>query len=73
MDLTYLPIMYLDTFAIAWMATESCYVFMELLAVEDGRSLNFEIHDFEAISHCAWGIKSRVSTLSFSAYQFLLP
>jgi hypothetical protein len=48
-DLTYLPVMYLDTFAIALMATESCYVFMELLDVEDGRSLNFESHDLKRL------------------------
>ena len=38
LDLSHLPVRSLDVFAIALMATESCYVFMELLNVEDGRS-----------------------------------
>jgi hypothetical protein len=36
-DLSYLPDLSLDTFAITVAATESCYVSMELLVVEDSR------------------------------------
>lgn len=33
-----LPVRLLNAFAMAALTTESCYVFMELLAAEDGRS-----------------------------------
>ena len=53
LNLDYLPGLSVDTFAIAVMATESCYVFMELFDVEDGRSLDLGIPEFQAISHSA--------------------
>ena len=53
MDLTYLYVLYLDAFAIASTTTKSCYVFMKLLDVEDGRPLHFEIHVYQATGLCA--------------------